>query len=70
MKMPPPARKDHWQGLFAELIFPNHVPSGHWLIDLVFRGWDELHMSTPGWVTPDTFPFEGCYMETCLNIQV
>ena len=69
MQLPAPFSKQHWQGLFAELVFPQHNPSGHWLLDFLLS-YDTFRLSSPGWVTPNSFPFEDCYLDTCQNIMV
>ena len=69
MKVPPPVDKDHWQGLFAQVVMPADQPSGNWLVDLLFCP-KEFSLTSPGWVTPNTFPFEDCFMDTCTNKSV
>ena len=66
---PPPMVKDHWQGVFAEVVFPYHHPTGHFLMDLVIPP-DEFSLTSPGWVTPDTFPFKDCHGEECTNTLI
>ena len=59
---PEPKNEGHWVGYFIEVIFhgdttaPDHP---------IFK--NEYVMTTPGWVHPDTYPFEDCKGETCTN---
>ena len=64
--VPSPRVEGHWKGAFAEVIFPFHHPSGHWLVDFIVNP-NEFSLTSPGFVTPNTFPFEDCHLETCTN---
>ena len=66
---PEPKKDSHWVGYFIEAIFegdteapPNPITSA--LIK------NEYVMTTPGWVYPDTYPFDDCYLDTCTNTLV
>ena len=47
--MPPPAKAGHWMGYYVELFFPSK---------LAFAGVTDYQVTTPGFVWPDTYPFE------------
>ena len=62
---PEPKKEGHWVGYFVEVVFegdteaPTHGPH------ILFK--NEYVMTTPGWVHPDTYPFDDCYLDTCTN---
>ena len=68
MTVPSP-HEDHWLGFFGEVVYEKHQPTGNWFLDMIIPH-SEIRFSTVGWVTPDTLPFEPCYLETCRNIVV
>jgi hypothetical protein len=47
----------YWMGYYIEMIFP---------------GDNKLNtiITTPGFVYPDTLPFDDCYGETCIGKKV
>lgn len=59
---PEPKKEGHWVGYFVEVVFegdteaPDHP---------IFK--NEYVMTTPGWVHPDTYPFDDCYLDSCTN---
>ena len=63
---PEPEKEGHWVGYYIEVIFPGdtNAPLPH----IVFK--NEYVMTTPGWVYPDTYPFEDCHLDTCTNTLV
>jgi len=62
---PEPKKDGHWVGYFIEVIFPGDTETPyHPLFE------NEYIMTTPGWVHPDTLPFDDCFMETCTNTLV
>ena len=69
MSVPEPFDKDHWQGVFAQVTFPAYTPSGHPILDK-FIDPNHVVLTSPGWVTPNTFPFEDCHLESCTNDMV
>lgn len=62
---PEPKRDGHWVGYYVEVIFPGDTEAKD---HPVFK--NEYIMSTPGWVYPDTLPFDDCYADTCTNTLV
>ena len=59
---PEPKKEGHWVGYYIELIFPGDAEASY---HPIFK--NEYIMSTPGWVYPDTYPFEDCWLDTCSN---
>lgn len=59
----PAAKKDgHWVGYYIELTYEDDTHSGfHWLFK------PEYYLTTPGFVTPDTLPFDDCHLDTCVG---
>jgi len=59
---PEPKNEGHWVGYYIEVIFHGDT-EGH--NGPIFK--NEYVMTTPGWVYPDTYPFDDCKLETCTN---
>ena len=57
---PEPKKDGHWVGYYVEVVFPGDAEDPP-----LFK--NEYIMTTPGWVHPDTLPFEDCHLETCTN---
>ena len=64
MEVPQPWIDGRWLGFFAELVFPKSLHTGNWVLDL-FMDHETFKLTSIGWVTPDTLPFEPCWLETC-----
>ena len=70
MTVPPPIHKDgRWQGLFAEVQFATDMPTGNWYLDLWVNP-KQFSLTSPGFVTPSTFPFPDCHLDTCTNTEI
>ena len=63
---PEPEKEGHWVGYYIEMIFEGDTEAPH--PHLVFK--NEYVMTTPGWVHPDTYPFEDCFLDSCTNTLV
>lgn len=50
---PPEPKKGHWTGYYIEVFFDSHV--------------GEYQLTTPGFVWPNTLPFEDCHGATCIG---
>ena len=61
---PEPKKDGHWVGYFIEVVFDGDTDRN----GLIFK--NEYVMTSPGWVHPDTYPFEDCYLDTCTNTEV
>lgn len=57
---PEPEVEGHWVGYFIEVVFPSDSDGPE----------SEYKMTTPGWIYPDTYPFDDCHNETCSNTLV
>ena len=61
-QVPPPSKDGHWMGYYVELTYEDDTHSGfQWLFK------PEYFVTTPGFVTPDTLPFDDCHLETCVG---
>ena len=56
----PKPEDGYWMGYYVQLVFPGEQPE---IGQSVYK--NEYILSTPGWVTPDTFPFPDCFGEDC-----
>ena len=62
--MPPKPKKDgHWVGYYVEVYFHGDTKYSSWLFK------NEFQFTTPGFVWPNTLPFEPCNSleGTCLR---
>ena len=66
MTVPPPMHKGRYQGVYAEVVFPKFHPADNLILDLIIPP-DEVSLTSVGWVTPDTYPFDDCTGEECTN---
>jgi len=59
----PAAKKEgHWVGYYIEMTYEDDTHSGfHWLFK------PKYYLTTPGFVTPDTLPFDDCHLDTCVG---
>ena len=58
---PPEPKDGHWTGYYIDLKFPGDTPD----YAKVFK--NEFHRSTPGYVWPNTLPYDDCYLGTCVG---